>query len=154
MISSRKSVTRATWPDCECNNVDSSACSGKVGTVPPSGVDLIPVTRLASDCLTFSQERSRRECAREHASKPEISSYERTHVTICVHIPRVLDLIIGIRTREKIYEWNEEELSCYLAVKTMSISFFNFLSNKLLFLSVIQNVLLKFFNFLKIKIFD
>jgi len=47
----------------------------------PSGVDLIPVTRLASDCLTFPQEQSRRKCARERTSKLEIFSYEHLHTS-------------------------------------------------------------------------
>lgn len=40
--------------------------SGKWGTVPVKGWPNSNLTRLASDCLTFSQERSRRGCACEH----------------------------------------------------------------------------------------
>lgn len=67
-------------------NVDSSACQeGGRGTRGekengfPSGADLISVTRLASDCLTFPQERSRRGCERasERASLPRAASVPR-----------------------------------------------------------------------------
>lgn len=85
---------------------------GIVGTWErsPSGADPIPVTRLASDCLTFPQERSWRGCTRARTHQREsFTNTDAYYACInaacgCPRVPRSYCI-----TKNRMYLWRHRE---------------------------------------------